>query len=46
MGIAGELAAEQAKGPGSLQLHFIDTLYTLTESDIVTRIRLASCKWV
>jgi hydroxyethylthiazole kinase len=43
MGIAGELAAEQAKGPGSLQLHFIDTLYTLTESDIIKRIRLASC---
>ena len=40
MGIAGELAAEQAKGPGSLQLHFIDTLYTLTESDIIKRMRL------
>ncbi len=34
MGIAGELAAEQAKGPGSLQVHFLDKLYDLTESDI------------
>jgi len=42
MGIAGEMAAEQAKGPGSLQLHFLDMLYALTESDIITRIRLAS----
>ncbi len=41
MGIAGELAAEQAKGPGSLQLHFLDMLYALTESDIITRIKLA-----
>ena len=42
MGIAGELAAEQAKGPGSLQLHFLDMLYALTESDIITRIKLGS----
>ncbi|MFH0994927.1 MAG: hydroxyethylthiazole kinase [Pseudomonadota bacterium] len=41
MGIAGELAAEQAKGPGSLQLHFLDILYTLSESDIIKRIKLA-----
>jgi hydroxyethylthiazole kinase len=41
MGIAGEMAAEQAKGPASLQLHFLDMLYALSESDIVTRIRLA-----
>ncbi len=40
MGIAGEMAAQQAKGPGSLQLHFLDMLYSLTESDIVTRIKL------
>ena len=42
MGIAGELAGEQAKGPGSLQLHFLDMLYALTESDIISRIRLVS----
>lgn len=37
MGIAGEIAAEQAKGPGSLQLHFLDSLYSLTEEDILKR---------
>lgn len=41
MGLAGELAAEQAKGPGSLQVHFLDKLYDLTESDIISRIKLA-----
>lgn len=40
MGIVGEMAAAQAKGPGSLQLHFLDMLYSLTESDIHTRMKL------
>ncbi len=30
MGIAGEIAANNADGPGSLQMHFIDTLYRTT----------------
>ncbi len=34
MGIAGEMAATTAKGPASLQLNFIDTLYQLTETHI------------
>lgn len=34
MGIAGEIAAETAKGPASLQLNFIDTLYQLSETHI------------
>ncbi len=34
MGIAGEMAAETAKGPGSLQVNFIDALYQLSEIDI------------
>ncbi len=34
MGIAGEIAAETAKGPGSLQTGFIDALYCLTRGDI------------
>lgn len=41
MGIAGEMAGESAKGPGSLQMHFLDILHSLTESDIHQRIRLA-----
>jgi hydroxyethylthiazole kinase len=40
MGITGEMAAVQAKGPGSLQLHFLDILYSLTEADIQTRMKL------
>jgi hydroxyethylthiazole kinase len=34
MGIAGELAARQARGPGSFQAHFIDALYNLRQEDI------------
>ncbi len=42
MGIAGELAAEQANGPGSLQMHFLDALCNLTETDITERVKLDS----
>lgn len=34
MGIVGEIAAKKSAGPGSLQMHFIDTLYTLSPADI------------
>jgi hydroxyethylthiazole kinase len=34
MGIAGEMAAGEAPGPGSLQLRFIDALYQLQAEDI------------
>ena len=40
MGIAGEMAAEKAQGPGSLQLHFLDALYLMNEADIASRIRI------
>ncbi|MCP4717928.1 MAG: hydroxyethylthiazole kinase [Desulfobacteraceae bacterium] len=40
MGIAGEIAAKTAKGPGSLQLNFIDTLYQLSETHIQNYLRL------
>jgi hydroxyethylthiazole kinase len=40
MGIAGEMAAEKAEGPGTLQLRFLDALYSLTQRDIESRIRL------
>ena len=39
MGIAGEMAAEKAEGPGSLQLSFLDALYNLSEYDISSRLR-------
>lgn len=34
MGIAGEMAAVEAAGPGSLQLRFIDALYRMQAEDI------------
>lgn len=40
MGIAGEIAAKHSKGPGSLQMHFLDTLYQLNESDIKKRLKV------
>lgn len=40
MGIAGEMAAEKAAGPGSLQMHFLDTLYNLSEADIERRLKI------
>jgi hydroxyethylthiazole kinase len=40
MGIAGELAAESARGPGSLQVEFIDALFNLSEEAIARRLRV------
>jgi hydroxyethylthiazole kinase len=40
MGIAGEMAAETARGPASFQMHLIDALYGLRESDIANRLRM------
>ncbi|MFA7279024.1 MAG: hydroxyethylthiazole kinase [Sterolibacterium sp.] len=40
MGIAGEIAAERSKGPGSLQLNFLDILYGLQEQDLSQRLRV------
>ena len=39
MGIAGEIAAAQAAGPGSLQVAFLDALYRLTGADIAQRLK-------
>lgn len=36
MGICGEMALQKAEGPGTLQLHFLDALYHLTENNIET----------
>ena len=41
--LAGELAAEGAAGPGSLQVRLLDTLYNLTEAAFTSRLRLR--KW-
>lgn len=34
MGMAGEIAVEKSAGPGSMQMHFIDTLYSISEKEI------------
>ncbi|GHV46400.1 hydroxyethylthiazole kinase [Spirochaetia bacterium] len=39
MGIAGEIAARTAKGPGSFQADFLDALYKLKEADIAELLR-------
>lgn len=40
MGISGELAGKKADGPGTLQLHLLDSLYRLTESDISSNLNI------
>ena len=40
MGICGEQAASEAKGSGTLQLHFLDALYVLSFEDIKQRLRI------
>ncbi len=39
MGIAGEIAAEKCRGPGSFKVEFLDALYSLSLSAIEERIR-------
>ncbi|MCX6560890.1 MAG: hydroxyethylthiazole kinase [Candidatus Aminicenantes bacterium] len=40
MGIAGEMAAEGASGPASLQVRFLDALYALSAEAVRSRLRL------
>ncbi len=40
MGIAGEIAAERAGGPGSFLIAFFDALYNLDAAQIRTRLRI------
>ena len=40
MGVAGELAVEQSKGPGSLQLNFIDILYNMNKEKFLSKLRV------
>jgi len=41
MGIAGEIAAENAAGPASMQVNFLDALFTLTGEEIQQRLKIA-----
>jgi len=40
MGITGELAAQKAEGPGTLQLHFLDILYRLDGDTIAGQLNI------
>lgn len=39
MGVAGELAAQKSDGTGSLQVHFLDTLFNLTGEMLIKNLR-------
>ena len=39
LGICGEIAAERAQGPGSLQMHLYDALHNLSQNEIARRLR-------
>ncbi len=41
MGMAGEMAAEKAKGPASLQMHFLDFLFNITGEEIEKRLKIS-----
>lgn len=40
IGVAGEISAEEAQGPGSFQSIFLDTLYNLTQSVLLNRSKI------
>jgi len=40
LGVVGELAANESKGPGSLQLNILDKLYNLTEAEFSTTLKI------
>ena len=44
LGVAGEVAAEQAAGPGSLQVALLDALYRLDEATLMARARVSVLK--
>ena len=41
LGIAGELAVLQSAGPGSLQVHLLDTLYNMTKEEFVGNLKIS-----
>jgi hydroxyethylthiazole kinase len=40
IGIAGELAVQESKGPGSLQVNLIDKLYNITEEEFTSSLKI------
>ena len=41
MKVAAEMAAEKASGPGTQQVHFLDALHRLSQSDLAQRLQCA-----
>lgn len=41
LGVAGEIAAQQSKGPGSLQFNLLDALYQLDADTLAARLKLS-----
>ena len=39
-GIAGEMAAEKSRGPGTFQRAFLDALFLVDEGEIEQRLRI------
>ncbi|WP_417228263.1 hydroxyethylthiazole kinase [Amphritea sp.] len=44
--VASEIAAQRANGPGSLQMHILDTLYGLNQEQLESRCHLLKCEEV
>ncbi|UZR97485.1 hydroxyethylthiazole kinase [Chondrinema litorale] len=40
IGVAGELAAKQSQGPGTLQLHLLDKLYNLNKEEFINTVNV------
>lgn len=40
IGIAGEIAAQDSNGPGSLQVNLIDKLYTISEEEFISHLKI------
>ncbi|WES97452.1 hydroxyethylthiazole kinase [Chryseobacterium arthrosphaerae] len=40
LGIAGEIAVKESKGPGSLQVNLIDKLYNITEEEFISHLKI------
>ncbi|UII29521.1 hydroxyethylthiazole kinase [Fulvivirga maritima] len=40
LGVAGELATKESKGPGSLQLNILDKLYNITEAEFTSTLKI------
>ncbi|MBL3658828.1 hydroxyethylthiazole kinase [Fulvivirga sp. 2943] len=40
LGVAGELAARESKGPGSLQLNILDKLHNITKAEFIATLKI------